>query len=298
MRFRFRKLYADLVSEDGAVCIVYVSRLDAWGLRARQAAIELYRPDGTREIVSARRAPRLDLERLGSNLRLELDVPEGPFRLCFEPEAGPWEPAMGLRGLRGLRWRVLCARARAVGVWPRGHRDPLHGVGYADLVALDHPPRRLGLERLDWGRVHLERETIVFTRLSTRRGLVWGRAARWRRGAWRPEEGDATLEPDARGLALRLADGRATPARLYLRPERTLHDGSAFDPVRIPSPFTRALTMALAGRVDEARWLSRADGDVPEGGARGSALHERVDFATARARPRDPTAREPSLTPA
>lgn len=292
MRFRFRKLYADVVAEDGTVGIVYLSWLEAWGLRTRYAAIELYRPDGRREILSARRAPRLDLERLGSNLRIELDLPEGPFRLCFEPEAGPWEPAVAPQG---LRWRVLCARARAVGVWSCGDRDPLRGVGYADLVALDHPPRRLGLERLDWGRVHLERETVVFTRLSARRGLVWGRAARWRGGAWRPEEGDATLEPDRRGLALRLADGRATPTRLYLRPERTLHDGSAFDPVRIPSPVTRALTIALAGRVHERRWLSRADGDVPPDGARRSALHEQVDFATARVQPRN-RSHEPSLT--
>lgn len=276
MSFRFRKLYADVVGDDGTVCIVYVSWLVAWGLRARYAAVELYAPDGRREILRARRAPRLEPERVASDLRLHIDLAEGPFCLRFEPEAGPWAPAPA-DGMRGLRWSVLCARAQAVAVWPRGGREPLHGVGYADAVALDRAPRRLGLRRLEWGRVHLGDESVVFTRLSTRRGLAWGRAARWHRGAWEARETDVTLHPDPRGLAVSLADGGAAPTRLHLRPVRTLHDGPAFDAERIRSPLTRALAVRFAGRAAETRWLSRSARDGEER-APGTALHERVHF--------------------
>lgn len=277
MRFRFRKLYADLVAEDGTVCIVYVSWLDAWVIRARYAAVEVYGQDGGREILRARHAPRLDPERTGPDLRLDLHLPEGPFRLRFESVAGPWEPAPAIAA-GALRWSVLSARARAVASWPGGTRADLHGVGYSDAVALDRPPRTLGLERLDWGRIHLEDETLVFTRLSTRRGLVWGRAARWRGGASDPEESDVALEPDARGLGLRIADGHAAPASLHLHPLRTLHDGLAFDATRIASPWTRAWTAALAGRTVETRWLSSAARSAERSVARGVALHERVYF--------------------
>lgn len=279
MRFRFRKLYADVVAEDGTVCIIYVSRLEAWGLRVEHAAVERYGPNGEREIVRARCAAPLEPERAGPDLRLRLELPQGPFLLRYEAELGPWEPALAAE-LDGLRWSVRAARARAVARWPGGGGRELHGLGYADAVVLERPPRSVGLRRLDWGRGHLDGETVVFTRLSTRRGLEWARAARWRPGARQPEESDLAIEPGPRGLALRLRDGSAAPeARLCLRPVSTLHDGPAFDAARIPSRFMRAAAVALAGRVVETRWLSRAawgDGD----GAGARAVHEHIRFSS------------------
>lgn len=277
MRFRFRKLYADLVADDGAVCIVYVSWLETWGLRVESAAVELYGPKGTREILRARAVAGLDPEQAGPDLRLRLELPEGRFLLRYEAEAGSWEPAPPA-DLDGLRWSVRAARARAVASWTGGRRRELHGLGYADAVALDRPPRSLGLERLDWGRAHLDGETVVFTRLSTRSGLEWARAARWRPGARQPDETDLDLEPRSRDLALRLHDGApGSNACLRLRPIRTLHDGPAFDAARLPSPLARSLATALAGRVVETRWLSGAAWDD---GACGGALavHEHVRF--------------------
>src|SRR5207247_6055027 len=54
MTFRFRKLYADVVSDDGTVTIVYLTWLELWGARFASAGVERYGSDGGREVQQAR----------------------------------------------------------------------------------------------------------------------------------------------------------------------------------------------------------------------------------------------------
>src|SRR6266511_2855685 len=52
--FLLRKLYADLVTPDGQVVVVYLGWLSVAGLRTAYAAIESYLPDGTRQVIRGR----------------------------------------------------------------------------------------------------------------------------------------------------------------------------------------------------------------------------------------------------
>ncbi|HSU40653.1 MAG TPA: hypothetical protein VLJ38_13835, partial [Polyangiaceae bacterium] len=76
--YAFEKLYADLVTADGTVCIVYVAWTELFGVRRQTAGVELYTPDGRREVMHARAAvelPELD----APEWRLRLELPSGPF---------------------------------------------------------------------------------------------------------------------------------------------------------------------------------------------------------------------------
>src|SRR5207244_12700079 len=55
MTFRFRKLYADVVSDDGTVTIVYLTWLELWGARFASAGVERYGSDGCPGVRSEER---------------------------------------------------------------------------------------------------------------------------------------------------------------------------------------------------------------------------------------------------
>lgn len=264
MAIRFQKLYADLITDAGVVCVAYVADLVAWGKRSRHAGLELYHPDGTREVRHA-----LDVERTINDARTHLLMrfTDGTFELEHRHEHGAWQPD-GAPPCPGIDWRVRAARTLARA---KLLDRELVGSGYSDWVELDRAPRSLGLVELRWGRVHLPDETIVFDALTFEGRTPYQRALSISATGRTTEHGVFSFEDRDDGTLLHLA-GRSPIA---LTAVRALHVGDAVDRERFPRAIDRFVSRALSGNVTERRTLARVDGWL--------ALHEQVRFGRAAA---------------
>jgi hypothetical protein len=260
--FRYRKLYTDLVTDQGTVCVGYASWLSFLGYELCSAGFELYPSDGERRVVRAR-GP-VSVVRGDDHVRLSFDTHAGPFSIALQGSSTQRHPApLSLTG--ALTWRVLLTNARACVQGPESDHER-SGSGYADLVEMTRPPRSLGLSRLEWGRGHAAHESFVFTQARFRDGRVF-------RSALRDGAPVTELELSRAGqgdLAVRLPGGA-----ISLHDRRVLHRGSALDSARFPARTERALARLCAGRVEETRWLAQAT--FPSG-ACALALHERVQL--------------------
>ena len=266
MRFLFEKLYADLVTADGTVCVAYLAWLDAWGMRKAYAGLELYWPDGLREVVRAR--PRTNRADLGDAIHLSLDVPGGPFVMDHRVRHGGWTPSGDPPG-EGIRWCVKAARADVVARWTGDRSRPvLEGIGYSDWVEIARPVRSLALGTLRWGRIHMPDSTIVFDAIDFGSRRSWRRAARWTASGMTEHE---TFELDASQVGASVWLPETSPVGLEIA--RELHAGDAIDAARFPSALDRMMSRAVTGRAVERRSLSR----LRPGGW---ALHESVRFGT------------------
>jgi hypothetical protein len=285
MTFRLRKLYADVVSGDGTVTVVYLTWLEAWGARFAAAGVERYGPDGRRSVLHAR-PPAWgfdpDSVRDGWRVALEL-VGGGALELRYDRPLGPWRPP-GPPPHPAMAWRVLIPRAVVAGGWSGpGEPGGLWGTGYCDWVELRSAPRLLGMRLLHWGHLHLPSETIVFTDLRFASGQRWSRAAHWHGAESQPGAGVVVALDEAGGV--RVGASGAEP--LALLPIRLLHDGSALDHARFPSAGLRLAVRVVAGSLHERRWLARS-AEASSPGA-GWCLHEVVRFGAGRgARSGDP----------
>ncbi|HTQ06188.1 MAG TPA: hypothetical protein VMI54_20140 [Polyangiaceae bacterium] len=266
--YAFEKLYADLVTSDGTVCIVYVAWTELFGVRRQSAGIELYTPEGRREVVHARepvRVPELD----APEWCLRLELPSGPFEFRHRGQTGGWSPE---GGRAAVSWCVKSASGRAEARFSEtSGRAPLVGQGYADWVVLRQPTRKLGFERVEWGRAHVGKETLVWNRIRGERGDDWTRVLSL--GAERREARELSLAEHDRGVTV-VAHG-APP--LELDRGRVLHAGPALDRERIPSSLARGVATLVSPKMTETRWVRRAR----RGDAEGWALHERVYFGGA-----------------
>jgi hypothetical protein len=283
--YTFQKLYADVVAPDGTVCITYASWLSVLGRTLFLGGVEVYDPAGGRYVERARRgdlltsAPSNGSDATSSgDLTVRLSLPSGPFALTLR---SGWHTPLPDFPLPGLTWAVHAPRAEATARW--SDREPLAGTGYADWVTLDRATRRYPLQMLEWGRVHLEDETALFTRLTLRTGRTWERGLIVGRpseapGAWQSDRVRTRWYDGVLGVAA----GRDEIAAYHLRPVRCLHDGAPNDPERFPRRWERALIGVLTGSSHETRWLSRAtaSGDTSRAGW---AVHKEVRFGRAAA---------------
>jgi hypothetical protein len=285
MTFRLRKLYADVVSGDGSVTVVYLTWLEAWGARFASAGVERYGKDGGRSVLHARPpAWGFDPDSVCDGWRLGLELEGGrTLELRYDRALGPWRPP-GPPPHPAMVWRVLIPRAVVAGCWsgPGAPRGPC-GTGYCDWVELRSAPRRLGIRLLRWGRLHSPSETIVFTDLRFAAGHSWRRAAHWRGAQAQPRD-DVVVAHDETG-GVRVGPGGVVS--LALRPIRLLHAGPALDRARFPTAGLHLAVRLVAGALHERRWLARvAESSAP--GA-GWCLHEVVRFGSGRrARSGDP----------
>lgn len=273
MGFLFEKLYADMVTEDGTVCIAYMAWLNAWGVRSAFAGLEFYAPDGRREVMRAR-SPARRIDGDDGAFQLSFDVAGGPFVLRYHTIDRGFTPAIPPPS-SAVRWSVKAARAEVTGRFEGdGARCSLHGIGYADWVELRRPARHLSLSAIEWGRVHRPGGTIVFNALRFSSNERWFFAAR--------SLGDCVtevreLEIDRSAPALRLSFAPALDD-LHVEPIRVLHEGHPVDRARFPSRPERLLAKAVSGPAQECRWLGRARTGEGDDSKDGWALHEAVEF--------------------
>lgn len=280
MAFRFRKLYADLVSEDGTVLIVYMTWMRLRGLRRAMAGFELYFPDGS---VRVRRGVPRSMSSgttaIEGPAELTMEHAGGSLSLYYEPLLETWRPASDAP-FPGLHWSVLVPRATVTARWTGPAAQPeLSGVGYVDRVELTRPTRFLGVRTLEWGRVHPPEGAVVFAGLESRSGTWWRRVVHWAdpRGA-EPREHDGYHLAARDGGAFDLAFPASMRAGLVLCPRRVLRRGSVLDPGRSPRRLERLALRLVTGPSEETRWLSAAvnHGHPDEKG--GTAVHETVRF--------------------
>ena len=264
--FHYRKLYGDLISESGVVCVVYVAELAVLGARSASAGYECYAPDGSRRVVRARGAATLELE--PNRIAICFDTPTGPFSYELQRDQGAFEPH---RPSPHLGWQVLAATSavRVTGV--AGQRELL-GHGYSDRVELNAPPRALGLTELAWGRGQVGHDDFVFTEARFCDGHVFRRAL-----VNSATYAEFTLEShDDDSLELGVGD-----RHFNLEDQRCLHAGDAIDAARFPGAIERGVSRLLSGAIRERRALARVRS---LNGEHGRALHERVHFGVQRAR--------------
>ena len=275
---RFRKLYVDVVTDDGTVCIAYVAALEAGWMTIAPAGIEHYGPHGSRDIKRGHASLSLETEpESDATTSIRFDLDDGPCTLEIEPEQRSVLPVTSPPA--GLTWRVKHARAGARIRGLGGRHDLIEGTAYADWVELGRLPRSLDLTRLHWGRLHLASGTVIYTWVEHRNGPAWRSATWWPLDG--PQEAiDAwSFVCDAGGGACALGLHQGGHARhIELVPERALHLGAAVDAARFPSWTERAVSRLVAGPTAETRWLSRARS--PELGD-GWAVHESVRFGRA-----------------
>jgi len=254
--FRYRKLYVDLVSERGEVCVVYSTSLSIAGLELNSAGFERYTPEGERHVERALGVA--EIEKGPGRLRLSFDTARGALSLNLRgAETSTYPQALTPH----LSWQIVAGSGES----RLAHADGvvLSGSGYADYVEMTRPPRALGLRTVEWGRGHVGSEGFVFTRATFRDGSVFQSALDAGRQC-----GDWRLDRDSEKTLVDLPSGA-----VELWNERLLHEGSALDRARFPALGERLVAQLCSGRVHERRWLARAR--FPSG-ASGWALHERV----------------------
>lgn len=270
MTYQFRKLYADVLSSDGTLCIVYLSWVNLLGRWYGRSGVELYRADGTRTVHLGGDVPPVERGDLDAT-RIVVSLPKGQLLLRYEPEHEGFSPPLPAV-CPSLSWSVLVPRARArLSSADVGDRE---GLGYVDWVTLSRPTRLLRFRELTWGRAHLANTTVVFTALDLADGRAWRAGAVWTK----PSRAPVTVSHIATGLdSAGSGQVKVGGAALALRAERVLHAGDAFGPDRVSKPLDRLVVRAIGGRTSETRWL----GTARLGDDEGHAVYERVHFGAA-----------------
>jgi len=267
--YEFRKIYADIVTAEGDLCVMYLTWVCLAGRWYPSAGVETYWADGRREVHRSPTPPGpIGRDTPLHELPSELALPGGVFEVSREPIHGGWDPE---GPIESLRWSVVSARSWVQAHHPAASRPGITGDGYVDWVSLTRYTRFLGLKELRWGRVHLPGRTLVFNTLEQASGETWRAVREWTEGSTR-EWSSFELELDGELGRLEIP---GEPC-IELEPLRVLHEGSAFDAERIPSPLERAVVWAIGGPHWEKRRIGRA---VSHGErARGWAVYETVRF--------------------
>lgn len=279
--FRFRKIYGDLVTADGTVCIVYLAWVHALGIRSGFGGVEVYSPDGRREVLRAQAPAPQPLPAGGDHpVELRLDLPDGRFTLRSEPQHPPWRPT-GPSPTPRLEWSVCVPRGVVTASWNGAGRPELYGSGYIDCVELTRPTRWAGVRALEWGRVHLPDATVVFTGVQLPSREWWRQAAHWsvadRSGPRVLHDFQLSHHQEEVRCTFPVASG-APLQGVVLRPGRVLHQGDAVDRARSPARLERLGLRAITGPSSETRWFSSAYALGGTSSPAGFALHEVVRF--------------------
>jgi hypothetical protein len=256
----YRKLYADVVADDGTVCIVYATWLKVLGFFQHAAGYEIYGPGGERIVVHAIGPASVHAQGT-DGVALRFPTSLGPFILSCRATA-PTTP-IDHRPIGGLSWRVLVGSGDAEARGIAGPQRRMCGRGYSDWISFGRSPRRMGIGRVQWGRAHVGTRSIVFNRVTMASGATW-------QTTWDGQEWSTDLQLiEKEG---RLAEVHAGTHVVAVDAVRVLHQGDALDRERMPHRSQRAVARALAGPIREVRLLSKAALE----GAAGVALHEDV----------------------
>lgn len=257
MKLRLEKTYADLVMDDGTLCVAYVYTV-TWGPWHRTyAGAQLFRGDGGHDTVRMNR-PATDglAARIRSAEGLRFRDAGREFRLCYGaglPRWTPPEPALP----EGLRWRVEIPRAEGTLRWP-GVRGRLEGTGYVDRILLERSLRRIDMRRLAWGRAHLPTGSLVYVELELGTTPPWRRASWWPSTEIEPQVSEVfDLDTGAGEAPWSMSLPGAGGLQLEATRARLVHRGTAVEAIPRPGLLERAAACRLGGTLQDERWLDR-----------------------------------------
>lgn len=254
--FTLEKWYVDVLSDDGAVLILYFGRVWTFGRQVARFTADLFLPGGNAIGGHAVASPR---EENGQTLvfgpavmepdRIVWETPGLSGELRVTPRYRPVELLSPFlrAGDRSIRWNIEIPDADVQGVlrWKGGERV-LSGRGYRDWVWLDIAPWRLRLQELRWGRAVAASSAAVWVEAQTPESLI---QARWLNG--NVINADWPVE---------------------LQESRTLLETSVVDLEGLRLSVFRPLARALTGNPHEIKWSARAR----IGSLAGIGIHERV----------------------
>ncbi len=274
MPFEFRKVYIDLITEQGEVAVLYLSWVRFLQRWQAQASLEIHEQGGKRTVVYAKDAPPLvDPARGLDQLPVALTIPGGKLELDVRPVHDAWAPTVP-SPVPELQWSLGALRSSTtITLTTDSGTRRLRGDGCVDFVTLTKATRKLGLRSLRWGRAHMFEHSLAFTALELEDDR------RWFVGVTRMHGRDALSYGN---LALKLKDGEGMVRfgtggqHLRFSDATVLRSGSTFDAVRFPGFLTRQTSQAVCGPQEERRWLCKATVDNAHGV--GMGLHEIVWF--------------------
>ncbi|MBI4816625.1 MAG: hypothetical protein HY791_10220 [Deltaproteobacteria bacterium] len=254
--FTLEKWYADLLTPDGTVLLVYLARMRMFGAPFARVTAELFRP-GKSVLRSDAKATRLSgsIDRLdfgpasieGDRLRFELPGFRGSIDTVPRAAAVTLRAPFLEREGRTLDWRVEIpdADAHAELEW-QGERMVLEGRSYRDRVWFDLLPWRFPIKRLVWGRAAAGPGACTWVEAQLLDETI--------RSSWQSESASSS-QPQ-------LED-----SRVLLESAVVDLEGLRFGPLR---PTLRRLT----GDPRETKWAARAT----LAGHAGVAIHEVVTW--------------------
>lgn len=273
--YRFDKIYADLVTKDGTVLIFYLTWMDLAGLSFRQAAATIYERDGSREYwIGSHDHSKEDFSPGFKKAELNISLKSGRITVRYEHAIS--DDQLHFNSGSNLAYSCLALKADCTaGLQVNGKTREFKGQGYVDDVTIDTPTRRLGLENLQWGRIHSKDTAVLFTRLLSKGhdpilvlALSTGRSEQTEVS----ERFELEYAEDYSSLLIRSS---LLPAReLHIENRATLHEGSAIDERHFPGFFERSLFSLITGSSYERRWL----GTCKLGNQPAWVLHEQVAF--------------------
>lgn len=273
--YRFEKIYADLVTKDGTVLILYLTWMDLAGLTFRQAAATIYERDGSREFRIGSHDHSKDVFGLGFNkAELNISLKSGSITVRYEHAIS--DDQLRFKIGSNLTYSCLVLKADCTALLQvNGTTREFKGQGYVDDVTIDTPTRRLGLENLQWGRIHCEDTSVLFTRLLSKRYepiQMLAMSTGYSEEAKVTERFEIEYSEDYSSLLIR---SPLLPAReLHVENRAILHEGSAIDKRHFPGFFERSLFSLITGSSYERRWL----GTCKFGKQPAWVLHEQVAF--------------------
>ena len=258
-RFLVSKWYFDLVTDAGAVVLLYAGRL-RWGpLRASYGAVLCDAPGRERrDEATIRRVERP--RRSGPDISWGCE-PLG-VRGTWRPGAPPFRRTL-LRSAGGaIQWACLAPVAIAeVQCGPA----TLRGLGYVECLRLSLPPWKLPFDTLRWSRYTSERRSLI--------SIAWaGRESR--RWVWM----DGVEQPDA-AVTDEGVSALASGETLTVEPGRVLRDRRVAAAVTASVPALAARLGSKLARMREVKCVSRSTLDAENGAAdRGWTVHEVVTW--------------------
>jgi len=258
-QFLVSKWYFDLVTDAGAVVLLYAGRL-RWGpLRASYAAVLCDAPGGEhRDEATIGRVERP--RRSGHDISWGCE-PLGVHG-TWRSTAQPFRRTL-LRSAGGaIQWACLAPRASAE---VQCGSTTLRGLGYVEYLRLSLPLWKLPFDTLRWSRYTSERRSLV--------SIVWagGEVRRW---VWMDGVEQRDAEVTDGGVS-----GLAAGETLTVEPGRVLRDRRVAAAVTASLPALAARLGGKLARMREVKRVSRGTLATGSGATdRGWTVHEVVTW--------------------
>jgi hypothetical protein len=301
--FYLKKWYFDLITPEGDALYFYFITARVAGFAEGMVSAHLLKGEG-QEVRANEKTPFAAADATGS-LRLgrhafvfgggkveaRMEFKNLSLDLVYSPRLEPWWPTeRGVLLTRksrisgDLRWHVPVPSAGVEGVISVGAvRKRVAGDGYLDVVETVIPPWRLPLAELQWGRVHLPGQTVVFNQIKTRQdeliqNILLTETRPGSESGQRPalDEQSFTLQagPHDAMMSVRREGGFG----LLLTDPKVIEKSPVVTAERFRLKSVRRLLDWVTGNPQEKKMVSRARLEFNGKTTSGEALHERVSW--------------------